>query len=180
MKWNFAARWSKTRRGLALSRRDLSCRRGSLPASGLQPTPLAFTTTFIISNTKLFSHECLFNFCVLGRAALRVIGQSIDTDDFIQVNLNSITDYYGLWSDNFKSGDIIVRTRADKRNGYLFEHISPTDPQPSEYARQLIKRKRNGSIVFDVTNFPEQYFVLENNGDLSVYDAQGFVGGIEN
>lgn len=106
---------------------------------------------------------------------VRIIGQSITDEQKIKLGLKSITDYVGLWLDNGTQGDIIIRIRKDKLEGYVFEYISPSNPKPSDLATPLIKTKKNGKTIFKDTEHPEQFFLLESNGDLSVYDNYGFV-----
>jgi uncharacterized membrane protein YvbJ len=106
---------------------------------------------------------------------VRIIGQSITDEQKVKSGLEHITDYVGLWLDNGTEGDVIIRIRKDKLEGYVFEYISPSDPKPSNLATPLIKTKKNGKTIFKDTEHPEQFFLLENNGDLSVYDNYGFV-----
>lgn len=106
---------------------------------------------------------------------VRIIGQSITDENKIKSGLENITDYVGLWLDNGTQGDVIIRIRKDKLEGYVFEYISPSDPRPSDLATPLIKTTKNGKTIFKDTEHPEQFFLLENNGDLSVYDNYGFV-----
>lgn len=105
---------------------------------------------------------------------IRILGQSVNDEQRIKSGLENITDYFGLWQDNKSEGEIIIRIRKDKKLGYVFEYISPTNPKPSELAKPLIKSIKNGKIIFKDTEHPEQYFLLENNGDLSVYDNEGY------
>ncbi|RZK04548.1 MAG: hypothetical protein EOO46_16460 [Flavobacterium sp.] len=106
---------------------------------------------------------------------VRMIGQSISDEQKIKAGLENITDYVGLWRDDGLQSDIIIRIRKDKSQGYVFEYISPTEPKPSDMATPLIKKTKNGKTIFKDTEHPEQYYLLENNGDLSVYDNYGFV-----
>lgn len=106
---------------------------------------------------------------------VRIIGQSITDEQKIKSGLKNITDYIGLWLDNGIPGDVIIRIRKDKLEGYVLEYIPVSDPKPSDLATQLIKTQKNGKTVFKDTEHPEQFFLLENNGDLSVYDNYGFV-----
>lgn len=106
---------------------------------------------------------------------IRVIGQSISEETAIKNGLEKITDYVGLWSDNGTHGDVIIRIRKDKKLCYVFEYISPINPKPSDMATPLIKKIKNGKTIYKDTEHPEQFYLLEDNGDLSVYDNYGFV-----
>ena len=106
---------------------------------------------------------------------IRIIGQSIADEQKIKAGLNSITDYVGLWSNNFYDGAVIIRIRKDKINGFVLEYISPLDPKPSALATPLIKKQKDGKTIFMDTEHTEQYFLIDENGDLSVYDNYGFV-----
>lgn len=105
---------------------------------------------------------------------VRLLGQSVSDEQKIKSQLSNITDYIGLWIDNQMQGEIIIRIRKDKKEGLVIENISPTDPKPSEFATPIIKVTKNGKTIFKDTEHPEQYFLLEKNGDLSVYDNYGF------
>lgn len=106
---------------------------------------------------------------------VRIIGQSIIDGQKIQSALEDITDYVGLWSDNFEEGDIIIRIRKDKKEGYVLEYISSSDHKPSDFTTPLIKKIDHDKTIYKDTEHPEQYFLLEANGDLSVYDNHGLV-----
>lgn len=106
---------------------------------------------------------------------VRILGQSLEDEIKVKSGLGKISDYYGLWLDNKAQGDVILRIRVDKVEGYVIEYISPSDTKPSEFAVPLKKEKRKGKTIFKDTEHPEQYYVLENNGDLSVFDNYGFV-----
>lgn len=106
---------------------------------------------------------------------VNIIGQSIGEGQEIESGLDNISDYVGLWSDDGTQGDVIIRIRIDKKVGYVFEYISPSDPKPSDWATPIKKKIENGKTIFNDTEHPEQYFVLEKNGDLSVYDNYGLV-----
>lgn len=107
--------------------------------------------------------------------SVRIIGQSLVDESLIKSGLENITDYYGLWADEGSKGDVIIRIRKDKVHGYVFEFISPTDPSPSEFASPLRKSTFKGKTIFKDIEHPEQFFLLEDNGNLSVYDNYGFV-----
>ena len=107
---------------------------------------------------------------------VRMIGRTIADENIIKSNLNNIKDYYGVWQDNSigAMGDVLVRIRKDKEEGFVFELISATDPKPSKLANPLNKTTKNGKVVF-VEKEGDQFFVVEKNGNLSVYDNDGFV-----
>jgi hypothetical protein len=104
-----------------------------------------------------------------------IIGQSIEDEKKIKLGVENIKDFVGLWTDAGLQGDLIVRIRQDKKEGYVFEYISSTDPKPSELAVPLIKTMRSGKTIFTRTEPPGDYFLLEENGNLSVYDESGLV-----
>lgn len=106
---------------------------------------------------------------------VRIIGQSISDERKVNSEIDNITDYSGLWSDNGEQGDVIIRIRKDKLQGYVFEYISPSDPKPSELASPLKKITKNNKIEFLDLENKGDYMIIEDNGDLSCYDKDGFI-----
>lgn len=93
-----------------------------------------------------------------------------------QTQLVKIDDYIGLWIDNFNEGDVVIRIRNDKKLGIVKELVSATDTKPSEYAVKLIKEIKNGRTVYrDTESELQQYYIVEDNWDLSAYDKDGFI-----
>ncbi len=106
--------------------------------------------------------------------SIRIIGQSIEEEQEIMAGIDNIHDYEGLWSDNFQQGAMMNRISKDKSLGFVIEIISPSDPKPSEFADQLKKTIQNGRVIYKDIEHPGQYFLVEDNGDLSVYDNDGY------
>jgi len=90
-------------------------------------------------------------------------------NQYLTLNNQSI----GLWE--IGEEDFILRIRKDKKLGYIGEVVSPSDPAPCNSPTLLKKKKLRGKIEFIDIESPEQYYVFENDGNLSVYDDQGFI-----
>lgn len=106
---------------------------------------------------------------------ISILGQTKTDENKITENVNNIKDCVGLWTDDTEPGDILIRIRIDKSSGYVFEYVSATDPKPSELPIPLKKTFINGKTVFKDQDRIDQYFILENNGDLSAYDKDGYI-----
>jgi hypothetical protein len=106
---------------------------------------------------------------------VRIIGKSIEDEYKIRSGLENVTNYVGLWMDNGMPGDVIIRIRKDKVEGNVFEYVSPTDPKPSELAIPLKRIQKGGKTIFIDNENTEQFFVVEENGDLLAYDNYGFI-----
>jgi hypothetical protein len=106
---------------------------------------------------------------------VRIIGQSLEVEKEVTKGVETIKDYYGLWVDDNSKEDLIIRIRKDRTLGYVFEYITVDDQSPSELPIELSKVKFNGKVAFKDKDHPGQYFIVESNGDLSVYDNAGFV-----
>jgi len=106
---------------------------------------------------------------------IRLLGLSISAESNIRSSLDNITDYFGLWLDNSSDDEIIIRIRINKNDGYIFEYITAAEQAPDSFGKKLKRKLRNGKIIFIDTDHEGQYFQIETNGDLSVYDILGFV-----
>jgi hypothetical protein len=70
---------------------------------------------------------------------------------------------------------LMIRIRKDQSEGYVFEYITPDGLEPSKFTSPLKKVIRNGKVLFIEKDSPSgQYYVIEENGDLSDYDKDGF------
>lgn len=101
--------------------------------------------------------------------SIRYFGQSIADEQSVKSALSNIKDYVGLWTSNKMSEDIIIRIRKDAKGNYFFENISSTDFNPSPFAHPLRKTIKNGKTVFIETESSGYYYVIEPNGNLSIY-----------
>lgn len=108
-------------------------------------------------------------------ASVRIIGQSLAEERIISENLNNITDYIGLWSDNGRKGDVVIRIRKDHDLGFVIEPVSPVNPQKSKLATPLTKKTINGKTYFIDKENNDQFYILEENGDLSAHDNYGII-----
>ena len=106
---------------------------------------------------------------------VRIIGQSMEDERKVSKGVETVKDYYGLWADDNSKEDLIIRIRKDKILGYVFEYITVDDQSPSKLPLELAKVKFKGKDAFKDKDHPGQYFIVESNGDLSVYDNAGFV-----
>ncbi|GAB2678155.1 hypothetical protein GCM10027036_34740 [Flavihumibacter cheonanensis] len=105
---------------------------------------------------------------------VRIIGKSIEDERKIRSGLGNVTDYVGLWMDDGIPGDAIIRIRNDKVEGFVLELISLYDPKPSNLATSIKRVKKDGKTIYLDLDNKGQYFVVEENGDLSMYDSYGF------
>jgi hypothetical protein len=102
------------------------------------------------------------------------LGQSLKQEQLINVSLDKITDYVGIWTSNMMRDGLVIRIRKDKSEGYVFEYITPDNLEPSRFPSPLKRVIRNGKVVFIEKDSPSsQYYVIEENGDLSDYDKDG-------
>jgi len=108
---------------------------------------------------------------------VEIIGKSLKDENTIRNSINNITDYYGLWYDNFSKGVSVFRIRNDKRSGYVYEYVDPVSPKQDDNASRLKKGMENGKVVFyDLDHIEDKvYFEIEKNGDLTQYDKSGFI-----
>ncbi|HLV23313.1 MAG TPA: hypothetical protein VKY36_00855 [Moheibacter sp.] len=93
---------------------------------------------------------------------------------------NNNKDTFGIWIDDETLNErIFVRIRKGNNSEYAFEYIESVNSPPSDLANPLRKTTKNGKTIFIDTNPNHinlnQKFIIEGNGDLSVYDNFGFV-----
>jgi hypothetical protein len=104
----------------------------------------------------------------------KILGLSIEDEHRIRLALDRIESYEGLWIDNTMQGDVIIRIRKGNSGKYFFEYISSKEYGPSAYASEVIKTLQNGKTFFVDTEKRER-FILKENGDLDVFDNDGYV-----
>ena len=83
-------------------------------------------------------------------------------------------DIVGLWKDDMQP-NVLIRIRKDPQKGYIYEYVSSIDGSFSEWFMPLTKQTKNGKTIFVDTEDPEQYFQVEESGNLGAYDNYGFV-----
>ncbi|MBK6642666.1 MAG: hypothetical protein IPG39_16315 [Bacteroidetes bacterium] len=72
--------------------------------------------------------------------------------------------------------DILYGLRIDKALGLIFELISVTNHSERALRAELIKSIEHGKIkLTDKDGSRGEYYIIENNGNISVYDKQGYV-----
>jgi hypothetical protein len=107
--------------------------------------------------------------------SVRVTGLSMHDEKIVLAGLDGITDYLGLWIDNYTAGPVIFRIRLDKSNRLVMEFVDPVNAKPSEWASYMqVYRSPKGQVFFDPEN-PGDKFLLLQNGDLEVYDNDGYI-----
>ncbi len=107
--------------------------------------------------------------------SVRIIGKTLADEQIILESAEKITDYLGLWVDNFLSGPIIMRMRLDDAGQLLFEIIDANDPRPSEHASSfIVQDTEDGKLFIDPEDTFDRFQLLAN-GDLAVYDKYGLV-----
>lgn len=84
---------------------------------------------------------------------------------------------FGIWLDDTYNQKIYIRIRKEKNNKYVYELIESINSLPSNGSKPLKKSAKNGKTVFiDLDHIDlNQQFLVEKNGNLSVYDNLGFV-----
>jgi hypothetical protein len=81
-----------------------------------------------------------------------------------------------LYDPNFnKDNTVLVRICKDAKLGYVMDYTLTYDLQNGTDPKPLIKKIVNGKTRYIDKDNPEQYFVVEKNGDLSAYDNYGFI-----
>lgn len=108
--------------------------------------------------------------------SLTILGQSLQDDKIIESNSSNLDEYLGLWTDDQVKGDLAYGMRKDKKLGLVIEIISVSDPGPSALAEPLKKTKWKGKTKYiKRDNEFGEYYLLESNGNLSIYDVQGYI-----
>lgn len=88
-----------------------------------------------------------------------------------EMNQNRI---FGPWADDFVPG-IIYRIKHKSDNNYVLE-TSATNSNKWQAANELKKITRNGESIYKVTEEGySEYYRIEPNGDLSVFDNLGYI-----
>lgn len=105
---------------------------------------------------------------------VRLYGLSQEAFEKITLNPEKDCDCIGIWIDNTKGDEVAFRIRRDEKLGFVYEYVSPTNPQRNDIVTQLIKGKLNGKTIYRDTEHPEQYFVINKAGDLMIYDNFGY------
>lgn len=83
--------------------------------------------------------------------------------------------YDPFWN---KDNTILIRICKDAKLGYVMEYIDILDlqkPVDPDLSKLLIKKTVNGKTMYIDEDNPEQYFVVEKNGNLSAYDNYGYI-----
>jgi len=104
------------------------------------------------------------------------IGQSLAEENKVINHVNQISDAVGIWEDPSENEGLVLRIRKDPAHGLILETILASDPKPSDFASQIKKTVIKGKEVYtEIDNSFGEYYVLESNGDLSLYDNKGYV-----
>lgn len=101
-------------------------------------------------------------------------GATISEEQGMRQNAKKDDDCIGIWLDDTKQGDIAIRIRKDESGNYFYEYVSIVNPRNSPLATKIIKSKRKGKTIYLDTEHPEQYFFINKDGDLEVYDNFGY------
>jgi hypothetical protein len=82
----------------------------------------------------------------------------------------------GLWRmPEYYDQTLLLRICKDAKLGYVMDITVISDLQRRTDPTLLIKKTINSKTVYIDKENPEQYYVLEKNGDLSAYDNYGFI-----
>ena len=104
------------------------------------------------------------------------IGQSMEAENIVIDQVKQIHDAVGIWEDPSENEGLVLRIRRDPEYGLIIETILASDPNPSAFASQIKRTIIQGKEGYtELDNSFGEYYVVENNGDLSLYDKQGFV-----
>jgi hypothetical protein len=89
------------------------------------------------------------------------------------------SEYIGLWKYPPElaggSENILLGIRKDAKLGYVMEMTDAFNLQDRSTPTLLTRKTVNGKTVYVDTDEPEQYYVVEKNGNLSAYDNYGFI-----
>jgi hypothetical protein len=85
-----------------------------------------------------------------------------------------------LWKELYdpyfnKDNTVLIRICKDAKLGYVMDYTLTFNLQSRTDPKLLIKKTVNGKTVYIDKENPEQYFVVEKNGDLSAYDNYGHI-----
>jgi len=75
----------------------------------------------------------------------------------------------GIWADDMTAG--VVWRIIKKENGVHMLEIG----RPWQYPKELKKITKNGKVVYLDTDNNEEYYRIDSNGDLSVFDNYGYI-----
>jgi hypothetical protein len=72
--------------------------------------------------------------------------------------------------------DVLLSIVGDDKQGYQLEFVSKSNKnERSVLTTPLIKQADKGRTIFWDRDVPEQYYILDKNGNLSAYDNYGFI-----
>jgi hypothetical protein len=82
--------------------------------------------------------------------------------------------YTGIWADSQMNGDVAYALRKDSKLGLVMDYISLSNPADCEISEVLKKTTYKGKVkLIKLDNDFGEYYIIENNGDLSIYDKFG-------
>ncbi|OGE83037.1 MAG: hypothetical protein A2Y39_07045 [Candidatus Delongbacteria bacterium GWF2_40_14] len=105
---------------------------------------------------------------------VRILGMTIEQESkFTPDKLNSDSEIIGRWKD--ESPLVGAFITIFKRNNQIFLSKKYIDGSKSEI--EIIQKKQSGKIKYQekLENRFGTYYLIEKNGDLSVYDNDGFI-----
>jgi len=80
----------------------------------------------------------------------------------------------GVWADDFTTG-LLWRILKDDKEKYILE-MGEVGSSMWKHPHKLVKTKKNGQIVYkDVEEDCEEYYRIDSNGNLLVYDNYGYI-----
>jgi hypothetical protein len=106
---------------------------------------------------------------------LEVIGQTIEQENsinsYLAVNQQK---FIGQWVDDFLKMGIIHRMKIE--NGKIILEAYGTSDNTTAKLAELVKVKRNNQVIYKATDSDfGEYYIINNAGDLEVYDSNGYV-----
>lgn len=80
----------------------------------------------------------------------------------------------GIWEDDYTQG-LLWRIRKDPKLGYVLDIGDISDTSKWVRSTTLKEEYLNGYRVFFDKGNVEQYYIVEENGNLSVFDSYGWI-----
>lgn len=105
-----------------------------------------------------------------------MIEQSIETENKMADYKATLSDsnFIGLWNANL-SGDFIYRLKRGPNDKFTLDFYSPSENSSGPLPALLKKTKIKGKIAFRDIDEPNEYYIIESNGDLSAFDERGYI-----
>ncbi len=101
-----------------------------------------------------------------------ILGSTNAQDSDMMSFLNTIDDFYGLWY-NAEAGDNRITRISRKGNKFFLDYIYPQEGINEARKKELVVTEIGGSEGFVERDNPAYYYIIQENGDLLVHNANG-------